>query len=123
MRRRDRKNAAAGRRQGTRVGVASGAVAGALASGVVAGGGVGEVSRRRGGVRTPPGCRHAVEEGSPADSSSDPEPRGLRCSLPVTGCLRVVEPAEGATINGSTIRIVVNTEIPAEVGEERRDVN
>ncbi len=37
--------------------------------------------------------------------------------------LRVVEPAEGGTISGRTVRVVVNTEIPAEAGETRRDVN
>ena len=37
--------------------------------------------------------------------------------------LRVVEPAEGAAISGASIRIAVDTEIPAEAGEERRDVN
>jgi hypothetical protein len=37
--------------------------------------------------------------------------------------LRVVEPAEGAVVAGSTVRIVVNTEIPADIGEEKRDVN
>lgn len=37
--------------------------------------------------------------------------------------LRVVEPAEGGTIAGSTVRVVVNTEIPSEAGDARRDVN
>jgi len=37
--------------------------------------------------------------------------------------LRVVEPAEGGVITGSTVRVVVNTEIPAEAGDTRRDVN
>jgi hypothetical protein len=37
--------------------------------------------------------------------------------------LKVVEPREGATINGSTVRVVVDTRIPAELGEEKRDVN
>ena len=37
--------------------------------------------------------------------------------------LSLVEPAEGATVTGSTVRIVVNTEIPTDVGETRRDVN
>ena len=37
--------------------------------------------------------------------------------------LRVVEPAEGVVITGSTVRVVVNTEIPAEAGDTRRDVN
>ncbi len=37
--------------------------------------------------------------------------------------LRVVEPAEGGVIAGSTVRVVVNTEIPAEGGDTRRDVN
>jgi len=37
--------------------------------------------------------------------------------------LRVVEPAEGGVIAGSTVRVVVNTEIPAEAGDARRDVN
>ena len=37
--------------------------------------------------------------------------------------LRVVEPRRGSTITGSTVRVVVNTEIPADVGDERRDVN
>ena len=37
--------------------------------------------------------------------------------------LRVVEPAEGGMITGSTVRVVVNTEIPAEAGDTRRDVN
>jgi hypothetical protein len=38
--------------------------------------------------------------------------------------LRVVEPAEGAVVAGSSIRVVVNTVIPGELGDpERRDVN
>jgi hypothetical protein len=37
--------------------------------------------------------------------------------------LRVVEPTEGATIDGSTVRVVVDTRIPAEIGTEKRDVN
>jgi hypothetical protein len=38
--------------------------------------------------------------------------------------LRVVEPAEGAVVAGSTVRVVVNTMIPGELGDpERRDVN
>jgi len=37
--------------------------------------------------------------------------------------LRVVEPAEGGVIAGSTVRVVVNTEIPSEAGDTRRDVN
>jgi len=37
--------------------------------------------------------------------------------------LRVVEPAEGGVIAGSTVRVVVNTEIPGEAGDTRRDVN
>lgn len=37
--------------------------------------------------------------------------------------LKVVEPVEGATINGSTVRVVVDTRIPAEIGTEKRDVN
>jgi hypothetical protein len=37
--------------------------------------------------------------------------------------LKVVEPREGATINGSTVRVVVDTRIPAEIGTEKRDVN
>ncbi len=37
--------------------------------------------------------------------------------------LRVVEPAEGGTVAGQTVRVVVNTEIPAEAGDARRDVN
>ena len=37
--------------------------------------------------------------------------------------LRVIEPAPDSTITGSTVRVVVNTEIPADVGQERRDVN
>jgi hypothetical protein len=37
--------------------------------------------------------------------------------------LRVVEPREGATIAGSTVRVVVDTRIPAEIGTEKRDVN
>ena len=36
--------------------------------------------------------------------------------------IRVVEPAEGATITGSSVHVVVNTEIPGEV-DTRRDVN
>src|SRR6186713_981383 len=36
--------------------------------------------------------------------------------------LRVLEPAEGATITGGTVRVVVNTEIPAE-RDTKRDVN
>ena len=37
--------------------------------------------------------------------------------------LKVVEPREGATVNGSTVRVVVDTRIPAEIGTEKRDVN
>jgi hypothetical protein len=37
--------------------------------------------------------------------------------------LQIVEPAEGATVSGSTVRVVVNTEIPSDIGETRRDVN
>jgi hypothetical protein len=37
--------------------------------------------------------------------------------------LKVVEPVEGATVNGSTVRVVVDTRIPAEIGTEKRDVN
>jgi LPXTG-motif cell wall-anchored protein len=37
--------------------------------------------------------------------------------------LRVVEPAEGGVITGATVRVVVNTEIPSEAGDARRDVN
>ena len=37
--------------------------------------------------------------------------------------LKVVEPLEGATVNGSTVRVVVDTRIPAEIGTEKRDVN
>jgi len=37
--------------------------------------------------------------------------------------LQLVEPAEGATVTGSTVRVVVNTEIQAEIGETKRDVN
>lgn len=37
--------------------------------------------------------------------------------------LKVVEPLEGATITGSTVRVVVDTRIPAEIGTEKRDVN
>jgi LPXTG-motif cell wall-anchored protein len=37
--------------------------------------------------------------------------------------LRVVEPREGATVTGGTVRVVVDTRIPAEVGDEKRDVN
>jgi hypothetical protein len=37
--------------------------------------------------------------------------------------LKIVEPAEGATITGGTVRIVVDTEIPSERGVERRDTN
>ena len=36
--------------------------------------------------------------------------------------LRVLEPAEGATITGGTVRVVVNTDIPAE-RDTKRDVN
>lgn len=36
--------------------------------------------------------------------------------------LRVLEPAEGATITGGTVRVVVNTEIPAE-RDTKRDTN
>ncbi len=36
--------------------------------------------------------------------------------------LRVLEPVEGATITGGTVRVVVNTEIPAE-RDTKRDVN
>ena len=36
--------------------------------------------------------------------------------------LRVLEPAEGATITGGTVRVVVNTEIPAE-RDTKRDSN
>ena len=36
--------------------------------------------------------------------------------------LRVVEPREGATVAG-TVKVVVDTRIPAEVGDEKRDVN
>ena len=36
--------------------------------------------------------------------------------------LRVIEPVEGATITGGTVRVVVNTEIPAE-RDTKRDVN
>jgi len=36
--------------------------------------------------------------------------------------LRVVEPREGATVTG-TVKVVVDTRIPAEVGDEKRDVN
>ncbi|HEY3204708.1 MAG TPA: LPXTG cell wall anchor domain-containing protein [Thermoanaerobaculia bacterium] len=34
--------------------------------------------------------------------------------------LRVIEPAEGATITGPTVRIVVNTEIPQQVGSNEK---
>jgi hypothetical protein len=37
--------------------------------------------------------------------------------------LKVVEPREGSTVNGSTVRVVVDTRIPAEIGTEKRDVN
>ena len=37
--------------------------------------------------------------------------------------LRVIEPAQGGTISGSTVRVVVNTEIPADAGDTKRDVN
>lgn len=37
--------------------------------------------------------------------------------------LRLVEPAEGSTVTGSTVRVVVNTEIPSDIEETRRDVN
>ncbi len=37
--------------------------------------------------------------------------------------IKLVQPAEGSTITGSTIQVVVNTEIPADIGEEKRDVN
>ena len=37
--------------------------------------------------------------------------------------LRVVEPAQGGVIAGSTVRVVVNTEIPSEAADTRRDVN
>ena len=37
--------------------------------------------------------------------------------------LRIVEPADGAVVAGSSVRVVVNTEIPGEIGEEKRDVN
>jgi len=37
--------------------------------------------------------------------------------------LRVVEPREGATVTGNTVRVVVDTRIPAEVGSEKVDVN
>jgi len=37
--------------------------------------------------------------------------------------LKVVEPREGATVNGNTVRVVVDTRIPAEIGTEKRDVN
>jgi hypothetical protein len=37
-----------------------------------------------------------------------------------------IEPADGATINGSTVRVVVNTQVPEQLGDpesSRRDVN
>ena len=37
--------------------------------------------------------------------------------------LRIVQPVEGSTVTGSTVQVAVNTEIPADVGEEKRDVN
>lgn len=37
--------------------------------------------------------------------------------------LRIVEPADGAVVAGSSVRVVVNTEIPGDIGEEKRDVN
>ena len=37
--------------------------------------------------------------------------------------LKVVEPREGATVNGPVVRVVVDTRIPAEIGDEKRDVN
>ena len=37
--------------------------------------------------------------------------------------LRVIEPAQGGTISGSMVRVVVNTEIPGDAGQTRRDVN
>jgi LPXTG-motif cell wall-anchored protein len=37
--------------------------------------------------------------------------------------LRIVQPAEGARVVGSTLEVIVDTEIPAERDEPRRDVN
>src|SRR5262245_24345325 len=39
--------------------------------------------------------------------------------------LRVVEPAEGATVTGPTVRVIVNTAVPEQLGSstEKRDVN
>jgi len=37
--------------------------------------------------------------------------------------LKIVEPKEGATVDGGTVRVVVDTRIPAEIGTEKRDVN
>jgi len=37
--------------------------------------------------------------------------------------LKVVEPAEGATITGPTVRVVVNTAVQEQLGSEKRDVN
>jgi hypothetical protein len=35
--------------------------------------------------------------------------------------LRVIEPTEGGTVNGSTVRVVVNTSTPPEVGGAKKD--
>ncbi len=37
--------------------------------------------------------------------------------------IKLVQPAEGSTVTGSSVQVVVNTEIPADIGEEKRDVN
>jgi hypothetical protein len=37
--------------------------------------------------------------------------------------LKVMEPAEGATITGPTVRVIVNTMVQEQLGSEKRDVN